>query len=73
MTTFITEQVGAMRFDRAKGSHHLSHGRIHIHGQGREPDFINLDHFTVTLVILPKRVFLMSAILTRHRYLHETQ
>ncbi|WP_171489063.1 hypothetical protein [Acinetobacter baumannii] len=48
MTTFITEQVGAMWFDRAKGSHHLSHGRIHIHGQGREPDFINLDHFTVT-------------------------
>ncbi|KCX96832.1 hypothetical protein J526_4832, partial [Acinetobacter baumannii 1284800] len=28
MTTFITEQVGAMRFDVAKGSHHLSHDSI---------------------------------------------
>ena len=28
MATFITEQVGAMRFDVAKGSQHLSPGRI---------------------------------------------
>ena len=47
MTTFITEQVSAMRFDRAKCFHDLSHGSIHtcthIHGLGREPDFIDTD------------------------------
>ncbi|MPN13736.1 hypothetical protein SDC9_161060 [bioreactor metagenome] len=53
MATFITEQVGAMWFDRAKGSQHLCHGRIHpsthIHRLGREPDFINADHVASAL------------------------
>ena len=42
-----------MRFDVAKGSHHLSHGRIHtcthVHGLSRQPDFINADHVASAL------------------------
>ena len=53
MATLITEQVGAMRFDRAKGSQHLSHGsihtRTHVHRLGREPDFIDMDHVASAL------------------------
>ena len=48
MATFITEQISAMRFDRAKGFHDLRLGRIHtrthVHRLGREPDFIDTDH-----------------------------
>ena len=53
MATFITEQVSTMRFNVAKGSHHLSHGRIHscshVHGLGRQPDFIDTDHVASAL------------------------
>ena len=42
-----------MRFDRAKGSQHLSHGsihtRTHVHRLGREPDFIDMDHVASAL------------------------
>ncbi len=53
MATFITERVGAMRFDRAKGFHNLRHGSIHpcshIQRLGRKPDFINADHVASAL------------------------